>query len=143
MYFWKYKELALALRNNTVTRKQFIIYQVIFWIQVLLSLPALLLPSIRLYFLECVGTWLAITYAANRCGDGKDYYKRIICLDLPITIRVMAVYFGVGILGSIGLAAIHRPDMASPLGIAVDVVYMIYYLVTFINALGITSEQKS
>jgi hypothetical protein len=44
----------------------------------------------HLFVLLYVPIWLGIPYRINTLGDGKDYFKRLVCNNLPIIINIFA-----------------------------------------------------
>ena len=141
MYFWKYKELALALRNNEVTAKQYRIYMIVFWIQALLVLPALVAQPLP--YVPAIAVWVAITYVVNKRGDGKDYFKRLVCLDLPITIKAFVVCT-IAMIPLIIIAAETSGQPTMPLWLekTIVVVSLTYYLTLFVKGFSIVAGKK-
>jgi len=99
MYFWNYRQLNRDLKNNIVSDKQYHIYLAIFWPTILLGLWANiqdvasssfnLMTYHHVLVLLYYPLWLGITYRINTLGDGKDYFKRLVCNKLPATIIMM------------------------------------------------------
>jgi magnesium-transporting ATPase (P-type) len=108
IYFLKYKLLALALSQDEVDDQLAVKYLI--WGMILggssLSLPVEINEpeSYSIY----IGIILAILsfiifaaisifriwniYHINQSGDGKDFFKRFICLSLPVTIYLMLIF---------------------------------------------------
>ena len=108
IYFLKYKLLALALSQDEVGDELAVKY--LLWGMILggsyISLPVEISePESYSIF---IGVILAILsfiifavisifriwniYNINQSGDGKDFFKRFICLTLPVTIYLMLIF---------------------------------------------------
>ncbi len=147
MYFWKYKELAAALSGNVITASQYRIYLILFIVQVVLSVFSFLAEP--LIFSLSVGAFLAITYAVNQRGDGKDYFRRLVCLDWPITLRTLVVYLVIGLLLEMMVGGVFPPPevgITHPMTqgeMVLNIVTFVYYVALFVQGFRIAAGQKT
>jgi hypothetical protein len=146
MYFWKYKELAKALADRTLTDKQYRIYLVLFWIQ-MLTMPFMYLDvdsSELVIAIIGLVAWLWITYTLNKKGDGQEYFKRLVCLDLPITLRVFAIFFPLIILffivlGMVDPTAVEQDEPPAWIGTTISIASLVYFILAFMRGINIAS----
>lgn len=100
MYFWDIKSLASDLKENRLTQKEQLKYYLFFMLAevVILDLntdSSFSTPTLNwiAFGLEFIITLLGILwcYKTNRQGDNKDFIIRMICLGLPIGIRILVI----------------------------------------------------
>ncbi|MFM9890293.1 MAG: hypothetical protein ACKVOE_06610 [Rickettsiales bacterium] len=73
----------------------------LFWLCVFsayfeLELPANTLKNVLYnYVIGIFGTFILLitTYRINQSGDQKDYLKRLVCFNFPLSMRYMAIFF--------------------------------------------------
>ncbi len=113
MYFWRTNQLAEDLKNNNVTEREKMRY---FLALTIVAMIGFYLTSLNLVlrnnnvshvssFVELViGLLIAtigirITFYSNKGNQGLDYLARVVCLSLPIIIKivVITVFFGLTI----------------------------------------------
>lgn len=97
MYFWDYKGLAVALRNNEVSDRQHLIYKVLFVIfagsefaLIVNSVPGHLFSVALIYPLRLLIFFGIMRYINNK-GDKKDLIKRWFSLFTPVFLRTSAI----------------------------------------------------
>lgn len=98
MYFWNSDRLAEELRAGTVSEWERAKYYLVFTglmataVELLqydpepVSAPAVTLSVVNV-LAACLGSLAA--YRINRMGDNRDFVGRIICLSLPVGLRVL------------------------------------------------------
>ena len=106
MILWNTKELSNQLRSGAVTEKEKMKYFLIttlmttFVVAGMTKEPDLLLPlhygfmGLNL-LITATGVWWA--FHVNSMGDGKHFLDRIVCISLPIVLRVIALSLAVTI----------------------------------------------
>jgi hypothetical protein len=100
MYFFNVKKLSEELKLKTVTQRQKMMYFiVIFFISPVASPTAYIdvynspqdlaiaLPS---FVINILGIY--ICYKANLQGDNEEFIVRMVCLNLPIIVRLTVLY---------------------------------------------------
>jgi hypothetical protein len=103
MYFWDVDALATAFREKQVREwDRFRYYLLIFILgtglqeisQTNLSGSSFqsIQESIAVLVISIFGAWFC--YQVNQAGDNEDFLGRVLCLSLPITIRLL-LYFSV------------------------------------------------
>jgi len=101
MYFWKVDDLVADFRENKVTAKEEVKYMICWCcIASLVSWSEMTVPTqynvfdfAGFYFscfLSVLGVY--ICYKINSAGDGKDFIVRIICISIPVLIRIVVFY---------------------------------------------------
>lgn len=94
MYFWNYKQLASDLREGFVTDQNYVVYIAIFIMQLALVIAFGITSASDLHVTLLVCSfWVTYCYLINKRGDGKHFIKRLICLDLPITVQAFVFQF--------------------------------------------------
>ena len=106
--FFRYKLLSEQLRNDDVDEFLAVKYMIIGTVIAggAISIPIEFVPGFFQYtkenfalsifeflvaaIINIVGIWYL--YHANCQGDGKDFFKRIICLNLPVLLSVVIIY---------------------------------------------------
>ena len=109
MYFWKVDDLVADLRDNNVTPKEEMKYLICWCLLAWLSLwfiSALPSEDANIYehaswffsiFISVLGIYAC--YRVNSEGDGKDFITRMICLSIPVVIRVSVLCLPFLLLG--------------------------------------------
>lgn len=114
MYFWKVKELAIALKKSQINEKMQKTYLITGMVLLGLSLLAypVLMATATFNTLDLVDlasfilmtlAGLYITYKINQQGDKKDFWLRYFSLSIPLTIRVVILVF---VLSAAGYAVL-------------------------------------
>ncbi len=111
IFFWDALRLAQALRQDQVREigilKYFIIFSILFSgvaslpfginiaadtrYPLLLAVFDLIAHAVIIYY----GTWYV--FQVNSKGDGVSFFRRFFALTLPISIRLLAIAFGVSV----------------------------------------------
>jgi len=153
IYFINVGVLADKLKSDEISEvdkiKHFIAYNILFFSGVMLPISISMEPV-------TIGTWSYITisfvilavihyygiwytYQINKKGDGNNYFERLVCLALPVAIRLTiylflaALFFGllIVVMGNLFLEAI--PYLMG------DIAYLIascIYLILFYKYVG-------
>ena len=115
MYFWKIDKLVDDFKTAKVSQKEEFKYMLVFTVLMTLitdpvfseTTPYNLYSAINTIALILVSIWgVYYCYKVNRAGDNKDFIVRVICLGLPVTVRVLTfvlpiIFVGVIIYGVI------------------------------------------
>ncbi len=135
MYFWDVDALACAFREKQVREwDRFRYYLLIFILgtglqeisQIGLNESSFqsVQESIAVLVISIFGAWFC--YRANLAGDNEDFLGRILCLSLPITIRLLVYFSGIHLfLASLGpwLGSSLAPELAA----AMDIVLILCF----------------
>lgn len=101
MYFWNDKKLSIDLKENKISQRDVLNY--FFILLIMDSISAMyvlkssnnqgltLLSALIALIIHLVG--ISLCFKNNEQGDGKNFLDRLICLALPINIKVM-VWWG-------------------------------------------------
>ena len=100
MYFWKVDKLVTELKEGSVTQYEEFKYMLLFTIVTILVTDPILysditynsydfINSILFISISCAGTYLC--YKLNKQGDDKDFIKRVMCIGLPVAVRVFVL----------------------------------------------------
>ncbi|MDR3565332.1 MAG: hypothetical protein P4N41_15310 [Negativicutes bacterium] len=105
MYFWKVDSLREDLRTDSVCQLDKLKYLLAYLLLTVVVAPALRPPTaLAIYPLSQLLVILGGTvwcYVSNSRGDGKDFFERYICLQVPLLIRLTLLYFGAIVLLSL------------------------------------------
>jgi len=110
MYFWKVDSLVADFKSGDVTQYEEFKYMMLLTIASILgSDPALYIGlsynqfdtigSILLLSISAVGLYHC--YTVNRNGDDKDFIIRIVCLGLPVAVRVLIAFIPIFIIAAV------------------------------------------
>ena len=108
MYLWKVNQLVDDFRSNRVTQKEEYKYMLLFTVlTVLTSDPLLYIDSSyniydSLTSIACLAVcvWgIHHCYKINSVGDNKDFILRIMCIGLPVGVRILVIFIPIFILG--------------------------------------------
>jgi hypothetical protein len=100
MYLWKVDSLVEDFRSGKLSQKEEFKYMLLFTVlMVLVSDPALHIGHSYNYYdtlisalilgISILGTFYC--YKINSSGDDKDFIVRVMCIGIPVMIRVLAV----------------------------------------------------
>jgi hypothetical protein len=112
MYIWNVKALAQDLKAGQVSQKEKMKYFLVtIIVQMLMtSMPAQ--PSLQygdfirtVIFIIITAIGIVVCYKANSRGDDKEFVERIICLSLPIGVRISLLLF-IGLILDIIIATV-------------------------------------
>ncbi len=110
MYFWKVDNLVEDLKTGKVDQKEEFKYMLFFTVLIVLTSDPYVNIGLKYNIYNALNTImffvisiieLYFCYRINSSGDNKDFIKRIICLGLPISIRVFVFSIPLFILGGI------------------------------------------
>ena len=141
MYFWKVNALADDLKADRLSEKEKMIYfflssiVTVFFLEFSLYMGQVpdrvnITSSILNVLVNAAG--LLFCYQANKKGDNKAFIERIICLSVPIGVRVIIASSLLYIVYLIGFVVSgHEIDSASGVmdvlfGVAFEVIFYIY-----------------
>jgi len=126
MYLWNTKALAKELKEGTLSEGEkfkyylfgVIIYALLFefggYLDKEIFTTVNLLLSITIVSLDIIGIYLC--YEANKQGDGLLFIERIVCLSVPLGIRILVLSIVLLIIFSIVgaiFSAIFFPDYSA------------------------------
>ncbi|MCF6226724.1 MAG: hypothetical protein L3J22_10560 [Xanthomonadales bacterium] len=108
MYLWKVDLLVEDFKSGKVSQKEEFKYMLLFTIAMAFaSDPVMYIGSSYNYY-DTIGSALMLgisifgvyyCYKINSSGDNRDFIARIMCIGLPVMIRVLAVMFPILIVG--------------------------------------------
>ena len=107
MYFWKVDDLLNDLKSDKVTQKEEFKYLLIFFVFAVLSTDPVLyantsyniynsISSIIFILITILGLYYC--YKINASGDDKDFIKRILCISLPVMVRLFVIFTPISLL---------------------------------------------
>jgi hypothetical protein len=116
MYLWKIDKLVDEFSNENVTQYEQFKYMLVYSLLTVLALDTYLTSDTSYTTNDFIVTtcmflitiWgVRLCYKANQQNDAKDFIARLICLGLPVIVRISVIllpaYVVVGIFLSIGL----------------------------------------
>ncbi|MCK5355604.1 MAG: hypothetical protein KAJ63_10835 [Methyloprofundus sp.] len=119
MYLWKIDSLVEDFRSGNVSQKEEFKYMLLFTIAMALgSDPALYIGTSYNYY-DTLSSALILgisvfgiyyCYKLNSRGDDKDFIVRVMCLGLPVMIRLLAVMIPVVIIGVVLETVVLYPE---------------------------------
>lgn len=137
MYFWKTKELALQLKENSVSEtdqmKYLLSTTIIGLLGFELSSPSTVSPLSLSDYMPLLKFFLVLsitlmgfyeTFKTNKANGGSNYLSRIVCLSLPIILKMILISLIYGFF--VGLLVIN-PNRASFLFQALEVFLQIFF----------------
>ena len=101
MYLWKTKELVLKMKNDELSQtekfKYFLVFIILTTIFARLSSYTSISPTFQAVIVSILTAVIVIAgtilcYRTNRKGDDREFIDRIICISLPIYIKLFVVY---------------------------------------------------
>jgi len=110
MYLWKVDSLVEDFKSGNVSQKEELKYMLLFTIAITLaSDPALYVGSSYNYY-DTLSSALVLgisifgvyyCYKLNSSGDDRDFIVRVMCIGLPVMVRILVVMLPVFIIGVI------------------------------------------
>jgi hypothetical protein len=105
MYLWRVDRLVEYFRNDQVTEREKLKYMILYGV-LLAAVPEVGLwgagsMGYEYTHMSAVGVLVGVVitilgtyycYAKNRDGDNRDFITRIMCIGLPVTIRVIVLF---------------------------------------------------
>jgi len=119
MYLWKVNSLVEDFKSGNVSQKEEFKYMLLYTITMVLGTdPALYIGSSYNYYDTLTSVlMLGISifgifycYKLNSSGDNKDFIVRLMCLGLPVTIRVLTLMVPIFIIAGILEAVVLSPE---------------------------------
>ena len=104
MYLWKVDSLVEDLKTGKVTQKEELKYMLLFTMFFAFASDPVLYAgySYNYYDTICYIVYIGISmlgtyycFKINSSGDNKDFILRVMCIGLPVAIRVLALLFSV------------------------------------------------
>lgn len=119
MYLWKVDSLVEDFRSEKVTQEEEFKYMLVFTIAVAFaSDPALYagssynqydaMVSVIVLGISIFGVYYC--YKINSGGDNKDFIVRMMCIGLPVMVRVLVIMFPAYLAGAILEAVFLYPE---------------------------------
>ena len=110
MYFWKVDQLVDDFKSEKVSQKEEFKYMLLFTVLITAMTDPFLyigssynlydsINSVSMLVVSILGVYYC--YKINSEGDNKNFIVRIMCIGLPVMVRVLAFMIPVLILGSI------------------------------------------
>ena len=143
MYLWKVDSLVDDFKSGRVPQKEELKYMLLFTIAMAFaSNPALYIGSsynhydtiisVAVLGISIFGVYYC--YKINSGGDNRDFIVRIMCIGLPVMVRVLAVMIPVFIVGGILESALFHPETldeetfeSTPVQVALTSVFIAVY----------------
>ena len=106
MYYWNLSKLVLELKAGTITEAQKFRYLMFSMITVTLISDPIMFVGSRYNTLDAIGLILNLListlgmyycFLQNRRGDNIDFITRFVCLSIPITVRLLIIFFPLAI----------------------------------------------
>jgi len=110
MYLWKVDLLVEDFKNNKVNQIEQFKYMMLFSIvMILVTDPSVYISAsynlfdfINTLFASLLTVWgVYYCYKINAKGDNTDFIVRVMCLGLPVGIRVAVIFFSISFLTAI------------------------------------------
>jgi len=107
MYLWKVDELVKDFRLGRVTQLEEFKYMLLFTIAMTLGSDPMLYDSTSYNMYDLINTVLFTVisvlglfycYKVNKRGDDKEYIARVMCIGLPVLIRIVILFIPIFIL---------------------------------------------
>lgn len=101
MYFWKVDKLIDDLKLNKVTQKEEFKYALTFFVFSILCTDPFLYANTSYNIYNSINTILFISvttlglyycFKINAAGDNQDFIKRILCIGIPIMVRLFVIF---------------------------------------------------
>jgi hypothetical protein len=144
MYLWKVDSLVEDLKSGNVTQKEEFKYMLLLTIAMIFASDPVLyigaaynsydtMSSIIVLVISMLGVYYC--YRINSSGDNRDFIVRVLCIGLPVMIRVLAVIIPVFIVLAVLEAATtppasldEEPFESTPIQVAhISIVVAAYY----------------
>lgn len=143
MYLWKVDSLVEDFKSGSVSQKEEFKYILLFTVLLVFASDPVLhigysynyyatIESIITLGISIFGVYYC--YKINSSGDNKDFIVRVMCIGLPVMIRMLAVMIPVLFVGGILEAAILYPEYfaegalkSTPLQVAFTSVFIAAY----------------
>jgi hypothetical protein len=153
MYFWKVDNLIEDLKSEKVTQKEEFKYMLYFAIATTLFSDPIFSVNIsyNIYDLMRAGLYVTTTilglyycYKINSAGDNNDFMKRVICIGLPVTVRLFVIFTPISFLwGGIVYYVIQGNSVGDPLPeIHESNVYEVVYLALMLGVCWLYLSKK-
>lgn len=107
MYFWKVDQLVEDFKSGNVSQKEEFKYMLLFTVLMVFATDPFLYigssynfyDSINSISLLITSAWgIYYCYTTNSAGDNKDFIVRVMCIGLPIVIRLVVFFIPIFVL---------------------------------------------
>ena len=107
MYFWKVNNLVEDFKSGKVSQKEEFKYMLLFSVLMIFTSDPLFYVGSSYNIYDSVSTILMLAasvwgvyycYKINSAGDNKDFIVRVMCIGLPVGIRVLVIFIPIYIL---------------------------------------------
>lgn len=157
MYFWKVDSLVEDFKLGKVSQKEEFKYMLVFTIAMAFaSDPALYIGASYNYY-DTIGSVLVLgisilgtcyCYKLNSNGDDKDFIVRIMCISVPVMIRILVVIIPAAIVIGVLEAVFLYPESldeetieSTPIQVALIAVFIaVYYWYLSIKIKAVSSK---
>jgi ribose/xylose/arabinose/galactoside ABC-type transport system permease subunit len=112
MYFWKVDNLVEDFKSGKMNQKEEFKYMLLSTVLMIFASDPLLYignsyniyDSVSTILMLAVSVWgVYYCYNINSSGDNKDFIVRVICIGLPVGIRLLVIFIPIFILvGTLG-----------------------------------------
>jgi hypothetical protein len=157
MYLWKVDSLVKDFRSGKLSQKEEFKYMLLFTVlMILVSDPALHIGLSYTYYDTLISALILgisilgifYCYKINSSGDDKDFIVRVMCIGLPVVIRVLAVMIPVFIVVGILEAEFIFPESlneetveTTPIQVVlISIAIAVYYWYLSINIKAVSSN---
>lgn len=119
MYLWKVDSLVKDFKSGKVSQKEEFKYMLLFTIMMAFAMNPALYIGVSYNYYDTLGSVLMFgisifgvyyCYKINSRGDDRDFIVRMMCIGLPVMIRVSVVIIPIFIMGLILEAVFLDPE---------------------------------
>jgi hypothetical protein len=155
MYLWKVDSLVEDFKSGRVSQKEEFKYMLISVIVMVFASDPVLHIGYSYNYYDAIGSVVTLgismlgiyyCYKINSSGDNKDFVVRVMCIGLPVVVRVLAVMIPVfSVVGILEAVIFYPKSLAegllknTPIQVAFVLVFMVayyWYLSTKIKAVS-------
>jgi hypothetical protein len=110
MYFWKVDNLIDDLKSNKVNQKEEFKYILLFFVSTIFSSDPILFANTSYNIYNSISSVINVTltiiglyycYKVNADGDNKEFMKRVVCIGLPVMVRLFVIFTPISFLWSL------------------------------------------
>jgi hypothetical protein len=148
MYFWKVDKLVDDFKSGSVTQKEEFKYMLLFTVLTVAGTDSYINVDRSYNLYDFINTLSAIVvsayglfccYKINSSGDNKNFIVRVICIGLPVAIRLLVIIIPIFVLYGAIMNTLQQPETANPSNYETsvyDIILPISYLILYYNYLA-------